>query len=183
MNTAQDTISINLMPRDPFATSTLGKVLMWALSIGRYIVVFTELIVIISFLSRFRLDRTLTDLNEGIARQKAIVLSYKTLEEDFRRVQAMTQILVDNDPVVPLQELLLKIARVLPPDVKLDEIHVSGNEMQMTANALTTQGFSQFVRGLESLDSIGTVSLDSVETEDQGSIISFNVSTILIQAP
>lgn len=180
MESAQKNLSINLMPRDPFADSTLGKVLMWALSIGRYIVVFTELIVIISFLSRFRLDRTLTDLNENIAKQKAIVLSYQSLEPDFRRVQSLTQLVRDAEPIVPFPDLLEAISQVLPPDVKLDDIRIAGPDIQMTASALSTQGFSQFVRGLESLESVTDVSLGQVESEEQASLITFGISASLV---
>ena len=74
-NSAQDNISVNLLTQDDFSSSPIGKVFLWALSVGRYIVVITELIVILSFLSRFKLDRDLTDVNEAIEKQKAIILS------------------------------------------------------------------------------------------------------------
>jgi hypothetical protein len=55
-------INVNLLPQDPFFETVFGRFLKWALSIGRYIVIFTELIVILSFASRFTLDRMVTDL-------------------------------------------------------------------------------------------------------------------------
>jgi hypothetical protein len=57
---------INLLPKEEFEKKPLGKFLVWALSIGRYIVIFTELIVILAFLSRFKLDRDLADLNQSV---------------------------------------------------------------------------------------------------------------------
>ncbi len=84
---AKEYTSVNLLSKDPFSESFVGKILMWALSIGRYIVVFTELVVILSFLSRFTLDRQMTDLNSKINQQLLIVESYGGLEENFRSIQ------------------------------------------------------------------------------------------------
>ncbi|NCN24447.1 MAG: hypothetical protein GW945_03125, partial [Candidatus Pacebacteria bacterium] len=81
-------ININLVPRDPFYETAIGKTLRWALSAGRYIIIFTELIVIISFAARFTLDRQLTDLNSDIERKKSVILSYGTLESDIRTIQS-----------------------------------------------------------------------------------------------
>src|SRR5690554_2981690 len=83
-------ITINLLPKDPFFETVVGKTLKWALSAGRYIVIFTELIVILSFLARFTLDRQLTDVNSDIANNETIVASYGELEENFRRAQERT---------------------------------------------------------------------------------------------
>ena len=46
--TAQEK-QINLLPKDKWEVGVIGKLLKWALNIGRYIVVFTELIVISAF--------------------------------------------------------------------------------------------------------------------------------------
>ena len=57
---------INLLPQEEFAASTLGRILAWILSTFRILVIMTELIVILAFLSRFWLDARTTDLNEEI---------------------------------------------------------------------------------------------------------------------
>ena len=75
---------INLLPKEKWETGTAGKLLKWALSIGRYIVVFTELVVISAFLYRFSLDRKLMDINEQVNQQKKIIVTYGDLETNFR---------------------------------------------------------------------------------------------------
>ena len=57
---------INLLPREEFEQKTVGRFLIWALTVGRWIVIVTELIVITAFLSRFKLDRDLANLYEKI---------------------------------------------------------------------------------------------------------------------
>ncbi|MBI3385346.1 hypothetical protein HY030_04095, partial [Candidatus Gottesmanbacteria bacterium] len=80
-------ININLMPTEDLERTPAGRFLKWALTVGRYIVIFTELIVLIAFLSRFWLDRTLSDLHESIKQKQAIVKSAKDLEDQARSVQ------------------------------------------------------------------------------------------------
>ena len=85
---------INLLPREEFEQKTVGRFLIWALTVGRWIVIVTELIVITAFLSRFKLDRDLANLYEKIRLQQNIVQSYSTFEKDFRAFQ--NKLLVTN---------------------------------------------------------------------------------------
>jgi hypothetical protein len=48
--------TINFLPEDELEKSPIGRFLKWALKAGRYIIVLTELIVVVVFISRFRLD-------------------------------------------------------------------------------------------------------------------------------
>ena len=64
---------INLLPQEQFAASTTGRVLAWVLSTFRMIVILTEMIVIIAFLSRFWLDIKSNDLTDEVDNQKKIV--------------------------------------------------------------------------------------------------------------
>jgi len=64
---------IELLPREEWEETSFGKFLKWLLTVGRYIVIFTELVVILAFLSRFKLDRDLTDLYKQIENKQAII--------------------------------------------------------------------------------------------------------------
>jgi len=47
---------INLLPKDSFAETTLGRVITWFLGTFRIMVIAVELVVVAAFLSRFWLD-------------------------------------------------------------------------------------------------------------------------------
>ena len=87
MTAARKLTEINLLPKERWETGVLGKLLKWALNIGRYVVVFTELVVIGAFLYRFGLDRQLTDLKEEIGQKQALVESFGDFEAKFRDLQ------------------------------------------------------------------------------------------------
>ncbi len=78
---------ISLLPQEENSQSPLARFLRWATGVGRVVIVFTELIVILAFLSRFWLDRENADLSETLRQQKAIITSTKEFEKDYLSLQ------------------------------------------------------------------------------------------------
>ncbi len=169
-------LSINLLAQDEFASSLVGKFLLWALSIGRYIVVFTELIVILSFLSRFSLDRQLTDVNEEIVRQKAIIQSYGDLENRIRRIQQQVSLVNKVDESLYSPDLMSMLSGVTPTDVRLTELTVSENTVLITGQALTSNGFIRMLLGLMNSSLVESVSVDSVASKENDLTIDFEMT-------
>ena len=85
-------LDINLLPKDSFEGSNLGKTLKWLLIGGRTIVVLTEFGVILAFVSRFWYDKQLNDLNDQITQKQAVVRSFTEVENKMRDVLAREEI-------------------------------------------------------------------------------------------
>src|SRR3989344_3425468 len=66
-------IDINLIGEGDFSRTPIGRIVTWATTYGRYIMILTEIIVLLAFISRFSLDRKLTDLKEEITQKQAII--------------------------------------------------------------------------------------------------------------
>lgn len=81
-------VGINLLPKTEFETSFWGRFLKWAISTGRYILILVELVVIIAFLSRFKLDKDLADLADSIRGKQAVLEAAYQAEQNFRVIQA-----------------------------------------------------------------------------------------------
>lgn len=169
-------LGINLLNPDPFKTSVVGKVMLWALSIGRYIVVFTELIVILSFVSRFKLDRDLTDLNTEIVRQKAIVESYGDLELVVRDLQKQLAFINDELRSPQPESYLDLVVPLMPIDVKLNQMQMSGDTVRIEATALSQTGFKQFIRGLERTPQVKGIELSQIASENASNTINFELT-------
>ncbi len=75
---------VNLLPGDDLEGRPGGIFLQWALTWGKRIVVTTELIVILAFLSRFWLDTEVANLAESIDQKKLVVQSQSDFEKQFR---------------------------------------------------------------------------------------------------
>src|SRR3989339_1176585 len=80
-------ISINLLGLEQQEHSPIGRFIGWATTYGRYIMVTTEMIVLVAFLSRFSLDRQLTDLKDEIMQKQDIIAANQDLEIQFRQIQ------------------------------------------------------------------------------------------------
>ena len=79
--------AVNLLPKDTFYESRVGKTVKWAITFGRWIVVFTDFIVISSFLSRFYFDTKLADYHDEIKQKQTIIEALAPFEDSFRLLQ------------------------------------------------------------------------------------------------
>jgi len=181
MATAQKK-SINLLPQDPFERSFAGKFLKWALSIGRYIVIGTELVVIGSFLARFSLDRQVTDLNEAIAQEQSIVASYGDLEQEARAIQerlALVASLVDRQPNV--ENLLREVSVLTPVDVVYSFVGLSAEKAVLRGIAFSEGGFRTLLAVMQESRRFDQVRLNRVSSDgDRGAGIEFEVEMLVL---
>lgn len=142
--------SIEFIPQEDWEKTSFGKLLKWVLTVGRWIVIVTELVVVLAFLSRFKFDRELTDLNEKIKQQQAIITASAKFEQEFRLLQK--RLLVINELKKTRSEpesLLTELAGLIPPDVLLDEVSVSESQITLSALALSENGLAVFLNNLK----------------------------------
>lgn len=137
---------ISLLSVDEFEKTRLGRFLKWALTFGRWIVIATELVVILCFLSRFKLDRELTDLGEKIKQQQAIISSFGELEKDFRNLQKRLVKIEDLEKEQLSVNRLNEVAEMIPLDVFLNEWKVKGGKIEISAVALSEAGLGSLIK-------------------------------------
>ncbi|NCN83216.1 MAG: PilN domain-containing protein [Candidatus Pacebacteria bacterium] len=160
-------ININLLPRDPFFATPLGQILRWALSAGRYIVIFTELIVIISFAARFTLDRQLTDLNGEIQQKKSIVLTYGDLENRVRETQSKIANYQNLEQDANLAEVFEKLSTVTPNAIVLDRLGITSSNITVDGVAPSQSVFNIFITNLQLSPDFSGVTVSKVESNDK----------------
>ena len=159
--------SVNLVLREGFEHTTLGKVLTWGLSVGRIIVILTELVVIVAFLSRFWLDRMLTDLNEDNASLKRQVEAVSTFENDFRLAQERIETFKKVTVKTEYADRVTDISALLPQGVTLSKISFMKREINLTGIALSEEGLAGFVSALSKSEKFQDISLSSVTLETE----------------
>lgn len=171
------TPNINLYPEDPFYASLMGKVLKWAVSAGRHIIIFTELVVIGSFASRFVLDRQLSDLNTSIVQKQSIAESYGTLERDFRTLQEQTKDIATILDEQGKYKVLERLEVLTPPQIKFDQIGYGNNTLSIRGTALSNASLSQLVDGLRRDPIFTSVTITNIRGGDiRDPSIQFTVS-------
>jgi hypothetical protein len=137
---------INLLPPSEFELSFWGRFLKWAVTSGRYIIIVTELVVILAFLSRFKLDEDLRNLNEQISTQVGFLDSQSAKEAEFRQLQKRLN-LVDKMLVGRLQAGMAMdyVENNLPAEVAPSRTAITKNETLITAATLNEKAMGKLL--------------------------------------
>lgn len=165
---------VNLLPREGFEYTTFGKIVVWSLSAGRVIVILTELIVILAFLSRFWLDRQLTDLNEANAGKKRQIEAAAKFEADFRKAQdQLTLYKKLTSSQLGGAQIVQEITSSLPSGVTLSSISLAEKDIVLAGNALSEEGLAGFLQALGTSKKLKDTKLETVSlsTEGQQSLV------------
>jgi hypothetical protein len=129
--------TINLLPQDSFEQSSLGKFIKWSTTVGRWIVVFADLIVIGSFLSRFYFDTKLADYHDDIKEKQAILEATSQFETSFRALQKRLSLIKTlSAKKINGEAKAAFVSQVVPEGVTIENITIA-------ADKITLSGISQ----------------------------------------
>ena len=158
-----DSVNINLLGHEEIDNTPVGRIIWWVTTYGRYIMIATEIVVLLAFISRFSLDRKLTDLNEEITQKQAILEANRPFEAEIRELQdriAKAKNLISSQ-AVPL-DILNSAQAILPIDVYLETYEYAGDKLTISAVAGTTPGFSQFLSNIAAVKQIRQVDIGDI---------------------
>lgn len=168
---------INLLPLDGFETSTFGRIVKWALSTFRVMVIATELIVMSAFLSRFWLDARNSDLNEEIEIDKAQILAYSDIESDLRSFQKRLVITKSLFTENKNSDLLSYLSKAVPTDVSLNSFSTSSDGFVIKANSFSEKSIAQLMANLEENDKYESVILSQISSNPEDiNLITFTIT-------
>ena len=156
--------------------------MIWITSYGRYIMITTELIVLIAFASRFSLDRRLSDLKENITQKQEILEVNITLEKEIRNAQDKTNAikLLLRDQPIPIETLIL-IHTLLPTGSYFDFLEINKNIITANAIAESTDSFTRFLSNFSSTDKLIGVKIGDVKKKSSG--IQYTFTANIKQSP
>lgn len=170
-------IKINLVPKDPFYDTVLGKTLNWAVTIGRYVVMLTELIVILSFAARFSLDRQLTNLNESIDQKLNVILSFGDLESNVRAVQTKVDQYQELEQQQNLVDVFPSLSAIIPSGVTLSELIIRPTSVTIGGYALSQGALNLLINNIQLSGDFYNVVVDRIEnSDDQSGLLQFRIT-------
>ncbi len=168
---------INLVPLDEFEKSFVGKAMKWALSAGKSIVIVTEFVVILAFLSRFKLDRDLNDLNEVILQKQAVVESFIETETTMRKFQDKLKVVVgEESQSVGFSGIWGKLIGITPADTFYDSIELAQGKLVLKGVASSEQGFSILIDQLKKDPRYTQIQLSDVELSQSKGGVTFTIT-------
>ncbi len=157
---------VNLLPPSEFESSFWGRFLKWAVTGGRYIIIITELVVILAFLSRFKLDKDISELSEEIQGKVNVLEAELPVETEFReqqrRLAGANEILNSR---YQAGMILDKLTEKVSDEVKLSNLDMGRQVIRVEANSLGEQGLGQLLSGLSVDPTWKGVELNQIQEE------------------
>lgn len=166
--------ALNLLDPAEKPTSAWDKIYLWVFSIGRYVIIGVELVVLLAFAGRFVLDRRNNDLKESIDVKVRILQEQKEIESELRRIQA---ILNNFSDIIECQEIispkLTDILDDIPDEFELDSISISQASVNFSGIAPSYEVIKTLEDDLKEDPDYGDVSVEiskgDVESDVEGS--------------
>lgn len=175
---------VSLLPDSENPNSLGSRLLLWLTTIGRFIIVFTELIVICAFISRFWLDRKNSDLSEILRQQKAILESTQDFEKEYSLLQQKLKFIKSFYRGRPdYSAKIVSLTESTPPDIYFNSLTFDLDEKSnVTANlsavALNPQTIYHFISNLVSNPDIATVDIKNIEKKAKENKYLININLI-----
>jgi hypothetical protein len=174
--TAHGISSINLLPKKSFEFSTFGKVLKWATSAGRVLVVLTEFVVLMAFATRFYFDKKLSDIGEESVQKETQIAAYADVETQIRKV------LAKQSPVEAFQKnglgfssKVASLTRILPVGTVLESMTLDKSGLILVGRAQSEFGFAQFVSGIKKIQGVSTINMRDTSFDQTTGGVKFSI--------
>lgn len=148
----------------------------WALTIGRLIIILTELIALSAFLYRFTLDRKLIDLHEKIKQKQVVLDLFKENEEKYREIQKK---LAEANRLSWNSEKTNKIYKDISSfasEVSLLSFSITEKDVKIEITTSTLSNLVSFIKELKEYEEIKSVSLDSIKNKTSLGIITATIT-------
>lgn len=156
---------------------------MFSITIGRYVVVFTELIVILAFLSRFFIDRQISDLDDRLKQQVGVIDASRDFETNFRLTQgrlAGAKTIIGNQ--FGAGQFLDQITPLISQDISTSRLSVQDNALVFSGTSSSTGGLRQTILAFQNTKWLTNVSLTGVSSgESSGGGIRFVLNATIAQ--
>ena len=169
------TPEINLLPKDDIDSRPEGKFLRWALSWGKKIVIITELVVVLAFLSRFKIDSDVANYSDEIERKKNIVVTFADFEKDFRAVSSQVNKIKTLQSAVSVVTILDATQVLIPQTIELGQIVVAKDSVRIEGSG-DDQSLALMVAAFKGSKDFRNVVMDRVTQEGNETLATFSLS-------
>lgn len=172
-------INLDLLKPQSNPEKILTRLIRWLLSTGRYIFVFVEAIVLIAFITRFKLDADLASQKEAIEQQIPYIESLKPFEVLIRQTQLkISTIQSFNTDYTDYLQILKKIADQTPSSVRIISLNlerdISKVNIKLNGQSQNNNDLSTFIAGLKQDPSFSEVNITAIGFEQDS--LNFSLS-------
>lgn len=161
--------NVNLLIHRGEEEKLYSKLLKWALSSGRFIVILVEMITIGAFVYRYKLDADLADLTEQINAKARYVSSLSEDEKLIKHTQfQLSTISKLKSEKVDYTSSLQKLVKIMPSSIKMTNLTFDrtgaypATTLSMSGQTPSNLELSAFVRELKNSPDFSKVDLTNI---------------------
>ena len=161
---------MSFLPEENDVNSFSARTIRWLTTVGRYVIVFSELIVICAFISRFWLDRTNSDLSESIRQQQAILETTVDFETEYTVLQQRLKVISQFYQSQPeYQNKLSTLVASTPPGINYDKLSVAWDPItSKISSSISLYSYQEsaivdFITNLTLNPSVASVDVQKIE--------------------
>ncbi|HET9946575.1 MAG TPA: hypothetical protein VFQ63_00790 [Patescibacteria group bacterium] len=152
----------------------------WALTIGRVVIIITELIALGAFLYRFSLDQRLVNLHDHIAQEQAIVNLLKSNETTFRNLQdrlALAKAVMDQS--ANTNKTFSDVIQLIPPSMQVSTFLMTQDNIKIDGSLASIAVLRDFVDKIKAYPQVTSVSVDKIQTNTSSATIGITITATL----
>lgn len=159
--------------------SLFDKFMNWILTIGRLIVIITEVVAVIAFVYRFSLDEQLVNLHSAIKQKQDIISVSKNDENKYRNLQDRI-VLVDSSSkqAANFNQIFTDIINLIPGQIKINDLILNKDRINLSIDIGSISSLGIFVDSLKSYHSIKSINIDNIENRPSAGL-SVNITAML----
>ncbi|OGH19065.1 MAG: hypothetical protein A3F31_01155 [Candidatus Levybacteria bacterium RIFCSPHIGHO2_12_FULL_38_12] len=160
--------------------SFIDRFLKWALSVGRLIIILTEIIALSAFLYRFSLDRQLIDLRDKIKSQQKILDLYKNNEKKYRSLQERIALSSQLSTLAEKNtDTLNKINQSIPINMSVSSLTLQKKSMNINASVPSISTLTSFMKKIKSFPEVKGTTLERIDNRISSSTLVFSLNVFL----
>ncbi|MGB9882935.1 MAG: PilN domain-containing protein [Microgenomates group bacterium] len=165
---------INLLQKKEFSFSE--KLVYFALHYLRYIVIITQLVVIVVFFYRFQLDQKVIDLKESVDQKKEIINIVLPILQEGQRIEQKTKEIEKNlNQQENFKKMLNYLLNIFPDGVRLDKLEALIDSIELTGFSNDPKKIQLFFSKLKLDNNFGNINLKNIKRTENGYIFIINL--------
>jgi Tfp pilus assembly protein PilO len=146
--------------------SAFDKIMNWTLTVGRLIVILTEIIAVSAFLYRFSLDDQLADLHSSIKEKKQIISNLSKDESKYRNLQNLISLVSNlSTGATKIDQNITDITGLIPSSITNANLSFDSTQMGMGAEISSTSTLKELMDSFSKYNGAESISINNLESK------------------
>lgn len=161
-------------------STLMDDLLKWALSFGRLLIIIVEVVAFSAFMYRFVLDRQISDLNDKIKNEQAIVEASKRQEDTYRSLQERISTVKKISTTGNTAPKIIKdVVAITPSEITYNSYRIDEGKLEMELSVGSFSSLTTFLETLREHPQIASVTITGIDNSLGGNSVKVTLVAVL----